>query len=109
MFDIKRSDTATGLKTIVIATSYENPLSSLTDIARQMLSERHTHAEEVIFDLLCSNGDEWNRFAAIEYNGRSFVKSTFHILPPSAVDSKLIESQSRYFASHPEFLENSVL
>ncbi|WP_124325943.1 type II toxin-antitoxin system RnlB family antitoxin [Pseudomonas chlororaphis] len=109
MFEIKRSDTSNGLKTVVIATSYENPLSSLSAIAKQMLSEHHTHTEEVIFDLLCANGDEWNRFAAIEYNGHSFVRSTFHILPPSSIDSKLIESQSHYFASHPEFLENSVL
>ncbi|WP_428996315.1 type II toxin-antitoxin system RnlB family antitoxin [Pseudomonas aeruginosa] len=52
--------------TVVTATSYENPLSRLSIIASEMRNTSHSSKEIVLFDLLCSNGEEWNRFVSIK-------------------------------------------
>ncbi len=109
MFEIKRLDTSRGSKTVVIATSYENPLSNLSDIAKKLRSLHCTRREEVLFDLLCTNGNEWNRFALIQYDGQSFLRSTFHIVSESEVEADILKSQSTFFRSHPELIESSVL
>lgn len=95
--------------TVVTATSYENPLSSLSIIASEMRNTYHASKEIVLFDLLCSNGKEWNRFASINYNGTDFEKNTFNIVSVCDIPADLIETQTRFFEVHPEYLLDSVL
>lgn len=109
MFEIRRLATKVGDMTVVTATSYENPLSSLSAIASMMRNTSHAGKEVVLFDLLCSNGEEWNRFAFINYNGTDFEKSTFNIVSKFDIPSDLIETQTRFFEVHPEYLRDSVL
>lgn len=91
------------------ATSYENPLSSLSAIANTMRETSHTRKETVLFDFLCSNGEEWNRFAFINYNGTDFERSTFSIVSKCEIPPDLIEKQTHFFEVHPEYLRDSVL
>ncbi|WP_411829495.1 type II toxin-antitoxin system RnlB family antitoxin [Pseudomonas shirazica] len=109
MFDIRRLETGAGVMTVVTATSYENPLSSLSIIAKEMRNSRHSSKEVVIFDLLCSNGEEWNRFASMSYNGTDFEKNTFNIISKSDIPADLVETQSHFFQTHPEYLLDSVM
>ncbi|WP_098466049.1 type II toxin-antitoxin system RnlB family antitoxin [Pseudomonas lurida] len=109
MFDIRRLETRTGTMTVVTATSYENPLASLPIIASEMRNTCHSSKEIVLFDLLCSNGEEWNRFASMNYNGTEFEKNTLHIISKCAIPADFIETQSRFFDKHPEYLLDSVL
>ncbi len=109
MFDIRRLETRAGVMTVVTATSYENPLSSLSIIANEMRNTYHSGKEMVIFDLLCSNGEEWNRFVSIDYNGTDFEKSTFSIISKCDIPTDLLETQTRFFQVHPEYLLDSVI
>ncbi|MFK5664353.1 type II toxin-antitoxin system RnlB family antitoxin [Pseudomonas shirazica] len=95
--------------TVVTATSYENPLSRLSIIASEMRNTSHSSKEIVLFDLLCSNGEEWNRFVSINYNGTDFEKSTCSIVSKSDIPTDLLETQTRFFQIHPEYLLDSVL
>jgi hypothetical protein len=98
-----------GVMTVVTATSYESPLSSLSIIASEMRNTYHASKEIVLFDLLCSNGKEWNRFASMNYNGTNFEKNTFNIVSVCDIPADLIETQTRFFEVHPEYLLDSVL
>lgn len=95
--------------TVVTATSYENPMSSLSVIASEMRNTYHASNEIVLFDLLCSNGEEWNRFACMQYNGAEFERSTFNIVSKCDIPADVIETQCRFFETHPEYLLDSVL
>jgi len=108
MFEIKKLNMSKGFKTVVIATGYENPLSSLSDISIRLQDLSCTQQEEVLFDLLCTNGNEWNRFVAIQYDGKNLLRSTFHVVSESEIEAEVLQSQRVYFKSHPELLTNSV-
>jgi hypothetical protein len=109
MFEIKRLDFSKVFKTVVIATGYENPLSNLSDISIKLQSLSCNQQEEVLFDLLCTNGNEWNRFVAIQYDGKNLLRSTFHVVSEDEIEAEVLQSQKVFFKTHPELLASSVL
>ncbi|WP_062382948.1 type II toxin-antitoxin system RnlB family antitoxin [Pseudomonas abietaniphila] len=109
MFDVRKLETREGFITVVTATSYENPLSRLSAIASVMRETSHSSNEAVLFDLLCTNGEEWNRFAFMQYNGQEFERTSFNIVSRDDISRDLLESQSNFFERHPEFIADSVL
>ncbi|WP_447079541.1 type II toxin-antitoxin system RnlB family antitoxin [Vibrio alginolyticus] len=94
---------------VVTATSYESPMSRLSEVSNSLRRELGKQPSLVIFDLLCSNGDEWNRFASMLFDGTKLIRNSFKVIEPDLIDSELLASQSSYFHSHPQFLTASVL
>ncbi|AWC81882.1 hypothetical protein C3R43_24135 [Serratia marcescens] len=92
---------------IVVATSYNNPLSCLNIVAQRL--EDEAFRGDVLFDLLCSNGFESNRFASINFDGKSFSKDTFSILDEHNLPSDLVKKQNTFISEHADFLSNSIL
>ncbi|HDE1475473.1 TPA: type II toxin-antitoxin system RnlB family antitoxin [Klebsiella quasipneumoniae] len=94
-------------KVIVVATGYDTPLSCLNIIAQRLTEE--AFFGPVLFDLLCSNGLEDNRFASISFDGKSFLKKTFHVVDEQLLPKQLIKNQNEFFISHESILKASVL
>lgn len=93
-----------------MATSYESPLSSIHEIELklcQLLGSNETG--EVLFDLLCSNGPEWNRFVSLEIRCGRIMLDTAKIIDEHELPKQLLRSQSYVLRNHPEYVEESVL
>lgn len=63
-----------------------------------MRNTSHSSKEIVLFDLLCSNGEEWNRFVSINYNGTDF-ESTCSIVSKSDIPTDLLKHKLASFKS----------
>ncbi|WP_354691790.1 type II toxin-antitoxin system RnlB family antitoxin [Phytobacter sp. RSE-02] len=92
---------------IVVATSYNNPLSCLNSIAKSLHAKKFKG--KVIFDLLCSNGLESNRFMSVFFDGSNFNHTSFKVEFEGSFPSEIVEIQNIYFANHRWILDNSVL
>lgn len=96
---------------LATATSFESPLSNLSEVSSVLVNKLGSSSQLVIFDLLCSNGDEWNRFIAMEFDGGKLVRNTYRIIEIN--DSPLYEDlkhlQAAYFEKNPNYLEASIL
>lgn len=88
---------------LIIATSYENPLSSFKEIEEEISVKR----AKLLFDLTLINGTKKNRYITCDYEeGKSSLLSC------SLVESinDYIKSQSeKYFTQHKDVVQNSVL
>ncbi len=92
-------------KLIVSSTSYINPLESLHNIAKDIMKAQYSG--EVVFDLLCANGESSNRFISIIFNGESFEYNTVkQIDNPCA---SLVLEQNKFYRLNKEFIKCSVL
>ncbi|GIC14275.1 Hypothetical protein VCSRO98_2161 [Vibrio cholerae] len=90
---------------VVSSISYESPLQDLPEIELCLKSERYVG--DVVFDLLCSNGNEFNRFVTMTFDGSSFNRRTLNILsnPPK----ELLSRQNRFYCQNKFHISNSVL
>lgn len=90
---------------IISSVNYESPLCELREVAVKL--RQRQYFGEVLFDLLCVNGNNPNRFISIPFNGNSFERSqTKQILEPS---DSLVEEQEQFYRKHVAFIYNSVL
>ncbi|WP_416041841.1 type II toxin-antitoxin system RnlB family antitoxin [Edwardsiella ictaluri] len=92
---------------LVVATSYESPLSCLGSIAQHLRDEAFEGS--VLFDLLCTNGLEDNRFVALYFDGMDFVRNTFRLVDKADLSPDLLHTQDKFFAEHPDILQMSLL
>ncbi|ABV86604.1 type II toxin-antitoxin system RnlB family antitoxin [Shewanella pealeana] len=110
MYNIRKLNIKNNPQAIVTAISYESPLSLISEIEQELSSLFGSDFfGEVIFDLLCSNGFEWNRFMSMEFEGSALKRSSARIMDESELSPLLIELQSQLFASKPEYLVDTIL
>ncbi|MEZ9043202.1 MULTISPECIES: type II toxin-antitoxin system RnlB family antitoxin [unclassified Vibrio] len=90
---------------VISSVSYESPLHDLPEI-ELCLNFKH-YVGEVVFDLLCSNGDELNRFVTMSFDGSSFNRRTLSVLsnPPE----ELLTFQNLFYSQNKTHVSNSVL
>ncbi|MFM4777043.1 type II toxin-antitoxin system RnlB family antitoxin [Aeromonas veronii] len=74
---------------IVIAADYHNPLQELPSVMDAL--RKKEISGEILFDLLCSNGAEWNRFASMHFNGQAFERRTFQVIDSDNMPCSLLE------------------
>lgn len=94
---------------VVTAMSYESSLDELDEIEqqlRELLGESRCTC--VLWDLLCPNGLEWNRFLSAQFDGCHFDMSSFKVLPISEIDKTIIQEQKIFFQEN-KVLEKSIL
>lgn len=110
MYNIRKLSIKNNAQAIITAISYESPLSLISEIEQELTSLLgNDFFGEVIFDLLCSNGFEWNRFMSMEFEGSALKRSSARVLDESELSPLLINLQSQLFASKPEYLVDTIL
>ncbi|WP_284736939.1 type II toxin-antitoxin system RnlB family antitoxin, partial [Escherichia coli] len=62
-----------------------------------------------MFDLLCSNGPEWNRFVSLEIRCGSILLDTAKIVDEQEIPAQILRHQRDVLRNHPEYVEDSVL
>lgn len=91
---------------IVYSVSYINPFESISEIStdiRTMLPE----AGYVLFDLLLSNGDNFNRFAEAYFDGTEIKRDSISVI--SLDDVGQLKQINRHYKGRLVELNNSVL
>lgn len=96
------------LKSKILVVSSINYISPIRELAllTQELKIKH-YSGEVVFDLLCVNGNNPNRFISIQFDGDLFDRSSTS--PISKPETELVKSQTSFYKKHSKFIANSVL
>lgn len=110
MFEITGVNVSGSLKAVVMATGYENPLSSVNEIETKLTDLLGQKANgEILFDLLCSNGPEWNRFVTLQMKFGCILLNTAQIVDEQDIPASVLSKLTFTLRHHPEYLEASVL
>ncbi len=97
---------STFFSTVVYAISFENPLQELSSISRELTSIIHKPCN-VLFDLLLSNGDEFNRFVLGKFDGTNIDYDSLRII--DLENATLVRTINSYYHGKYDYLNNSVL
>ena len=90
---------------IVYPISYQNPIEDIQLISRELMN--HLPAGSyVLFDLLLSNGDNFNRFAEVIFNGSEISRKEIKV---ATIPISLIQSLDSYYHGRIKELNKSVL
>ncbi len=90
---------------VVSSTSFVSPLENAQSIMNELKSKQYEG--KVLFDLLCVNGNEYNRFMTISFVDDKFDFSSLCVL--TDLNDYLIDSQDDFYRMNNLFLTNSVL
>jgi hypothetical protein len=90
---------------IISSTCYLSPLQELLELAG-VLQEKQ-YFGEVLFDLLCVNGNNPNRFISMFFNGEDFDYKSTKL--SENLSKSIINSQDVFYQNHSSFISNSVL
>lgn len=110
MFEITGVNVSGSLKAVVMATGYENPLSSVNEIETKLTDLLGQNENgKILFDLLCANGLEWNRFVTLEMKYGRIMLDSAKIIDVQEIPAKILSKLTFTLLNHPEYLEASVL
>lgn len=104
-FDIKYNVNKT-YPIVIYSVPYINPLENIDDIS-SALSKCNVKPCNVLFDLLLSNGDEFNRFASGYFDGTKINYNSLEIINLNNCD--IIKSINSYYKDNISCLNNGVL
>lgn len=86
--------------------SYLNPIQDLSEISGE-LCKNINNACEVLFDMLLTNGEEFNRFAIAKFDGKQIVYDSISVVNVS--DSGELSTINSYYKQHKHTLNKGVL
>ena len=89
---------------IVYSTSYYSPTEYIQNIEK-VLRELN-YIGSVYFDLLLSNGNNFNRYMKVNFDGKKF-KNNFEIVSNPQLELK--KESLKFYQNNFELLENSIL
>lgn len=90
---------------IVYATSYINPIDEITNISAEV--RKHLPKGSYIsIDLLLSNGENFNRFADLYYDGNKITASQVDV---TEINSETLKIVNSWYKGKTQYLNNSVL
>lgn len=93
-----------------MATGYENPLSSVNEIEAKLTDLLGQNENgKILFDLLCANGLEWNRFVTLEMKYGRIMLDSAKIIDEQEIPAQILSKLTFTLLNHPEYLEASVL
>jgi len=90
---------------VISSTCYLSPLQELLELSG-VLKEKQ-YFGEVLFDLLCVNGNTQNRFISMFFNGENFDYKSTKL--PVNLSKSIMSSQDAFYQKHSTFIINSVL
>lgn len=88
---------------LIIATSYENPLSSIKEIGEEI----QVRKANLLFDLTLINGTNKNRYIKCEYDADINQLPSCSIV--EGVDDDIKKVSQSYFSKNEEVVEKSVI
>lgn len=91
---------------IVYSASYVNPFEEILDISLE-IKKTLSYGGFVLFDLLLSNGDNFNRFAEAYFDGREIKRDSINII--SLDNVKELKQINSYYKGRLAELNNSIL
>ena len=95
---------------VVTSIGYESPLSSLSNIEHQLMSVLdEILSGEVLFDLACSNGLEWNRFISVKIKDGAFELNSVRVVDADELSQDLLYEQALFFKGNANSINDSVL
>ncbi len=110
MFEITGVNVTGSLKAVVMATSYENPLSSVNEIESKLTDLLGQNENgKILFDLLCANGPEWNRFVTLDMKYGHLMLDSAKIIDEQEIPAKVRNKIIFTLRNNPEYLEASIL
>lgn len=91
--DIQRTDRNA---VVVFATSCCNPLSNMDQLSNEL---SHTIQEscDILFDLLLSNGDSYNRFVMCKFDGTAIVRESIDIINEECLELNYRECITHHY------------
>lgn len=104
-FDIKYNVCAK-YPVVIYSVSYLNPMQDLTEISSE-LCEKINNECEVLFDMLLTNGEEFNRFAIAKFNGKQIIYDSIRIVDVS--DNRELSMINTYYKHNASILNKGVL
>jgi len=91
---------------IVYSTSYVSPLSEL-NLIEEELKFNDVVPGFVLFDLLLSNGQSFNRFIEGYFNGKKIEESSLNIA--SIPKESFVKDINRFYQENTKFLNDGIL
>lgn len=91
---------------VVYAISFENPLHDLVDISKELSLIVHSPCD-ILFDLLLSNGDEFNRFFLGKFDGEKIDFDSLEIYEMK--NETLLKKINGFYCGKYNYLRNSIL
>lgn len=89
---------------IIFAINDDSPLEYLQDIEKDLAKKNFKGL--VLFDLLLSNGDEYNRYVEAYFNGNLFELSSFK---SPTLNQEIEHISINFFKKYPDYIEKGVL
>ena len=105
MFEI-RQESVGPYNAVVTATNYENPFEDLAEVAAELRAKMGNGHMLVLFDLLCSNGDERNRFYKGTYENGKFDLQSFGMLSSRELDRNFLIDQIKFLIRKDAFSDS---
>lgn len=72
---------------IIFPDSYINPLANLSLFEKELINNIGISCQ-ILVDLLLCNGDNFNRFVSLEFNGSNIDRSSIRIITLNATEQK---------------------
>lgn len=88
---------------LIIATSYENPLSSFDEIEKELNVEK----ARLLFDLTLINGMKKNRYIKCHYQSGNDLHLSCSLV--DSVDDRIRSLSSNYFLQNEDVVQRSVI
>ena len=90
---------------MIFSTSEYNPTDFISNIEKDLLKEKYKG--NVIFDLLLSNGNNYNRYLNAKFDGKKFDGNSYTLIdePKNEIRQKSLD----FYKKNISILENSIL
>ncbi|WP_418750025.1 type II toxin-antitoxin system RnlB family antitoxin [Frisingicoccus sp.] len=91
---------------VIYSVSYNNPIHDIREISEYM--RKHIDVEGyVLFDLLLSNGENFNRFTEGYFDGYEISFNSLKVI--ELTDAQEIQAINSFYQNNRKLLDNSVL
>lgn len=92
---------------VIFSTSYISPTSSLPIIEEEL--KKMNYSGQVLFDLLLTNGYNFNRFIKAQVVEGKFDRRSFKIVESSVLDKTTLNEANSFYKSNPCLVENNLI
>lgn len=90
---------------IVFPESYINPLSNLSCFEEELLNYLNGPCN-ILVDLLLCNGENYNRFISLNFDGKKIKKESIKIVELTLGEQKIV---NEFYIEHRKVIKNGVL
>lgn len=104
--EIRKVEDFNGFDFIIYPTSYINPLLKKSKL-NESLKIKINKKSNLLFDLLLCNGDCYNRFCKVEFDGYKIIKSTLDVIELDC--KKDIEYVEEFYREDKKLLTKGVI